>query len=62
MLAGELELADDPSQAREDENARPPMRRLGQPGEIADAAVWLLADATFATGAVVPIDGGTTAV
>ena len=38
------------------------MSRLGQPGEMADAAVWLLADAKFATGAVVPIDGGTTAV
>ena len=62
MLAAELELADDPRQAREEENGRPPMSRLGQPGEMADAAVWLLADAKFATGAVVPIDGGTTAV
>jgi len=62
MLAAELELADDPRQAREDENGRPPIGRIGQPGEIADAAVWLLADAKFATGAVVPIDGGTTAV
>jgi NAD(P)-dependent dehydrogenase (short-subunit alcohol dehydrogenase family) len=62
MLAAELELADDPRQAREEENGRPPMSRLGQPGEMAHAAVWLLADAKFATGAVVPIDGGTTAV
>lgn len=62
MLAGELNLADDPEKARAEENQRPPMKRLAQPGEIADAAVWLLAEARFATGAVVPIDGGTTAV
>jgi NAD(P)-dependent dehydrogenase (short-subunit alcohol dehydrogenase family) len=62
MLAGEFALASDPEQARLDENQRPPMGRIGQPGEMADAAVWLLLDATFATGAVVPIDGGTTAV
>jgi NAD(P)-dependent dehydrogenase (short-subunit alcohol dehydrogenase family) len=62
MLAGEFALAPDPERARAEENRRPPMARIGQPGEIADAAVWLLADATFATGAVVPVDGGTTAV
>jgi NAD(P)-dependent dehydrogenase (short-subunit alcohol dehydrogenase family) len=62
MLAGELALAADPERARAEENQRPPMRRIAQPGEIADAAVWLLVDATFATGAVVPVDGGTTAV
>jgi NAD(P)-dependent dehydrogenase (short-subunit alcohol dehydrogenase family) len=62
MLAGEFALAPDPERARVEENQRPPMARIGQPGEMADAAVWLLADATFATGAVVPVDGGTTAV
>jgi NAD(P)-dependent dehydrogenase (short-subunit alcohol dehydrogenase family) len=62
MLAGEFALAPDPEKARAEENERPPMKRLAQPGEIADAAVWLLADARFATGSVVPIDGGTTAV
>ena len=62
MLAGELALADDPEEARRQENARPPLGRIGLPGEMADAAVWLLTEARFATGAVVPIDGGTTAV
>ncbi|HEY7629066.1 MAG TPA: SDR family NAD(P)-dependent oxidoreductase [Thermoleophilaceae bacterium] len=62
MLEGELNLADDPVAAREQENKRPPLGRIGQPGEIADAAVWLLCDATFATGALVPVDGGTTMV
>jgi NAD(P)-dependent dehydrogenase (short-subunit alcohol dehydrogenase family) len=62
MLAGEFALAPDPDAARASENGRPPLGRIGQPGEIADAAVWLLCDATFATGALVPVDGGTTAV
>lgn len=61
MLASELELADDPVKARTEENARPPMGRIGNPREMGEAAVWLLADATFATGSLVPIDGGTTA-
>lgn len=36
-----------------------PMRRLGQPGEIAEVAAFLCSDrASFVTGAVVPVDGG----
>jgi NAD(P)-dependent dehydrogenase (short-subunit alcohol dehydrogenase family) len=62
MLHAELALADDPGEARRAENARPPLGRIAQPGEVADAAVWLLTEARFATGAVVPLDGGTTAV
>lgn len=62
MLASELELAADPEEARRQENARPPLARIAQPAEVADAAVWLLTEAKFATGSVVPLDGGTTAV
>ena len=40
-----------------------PLGRLGLPMEIASAAVFLASDeSTFLTGAVVPIDGGYTAV
>ena len=36
-----------------------PMRRIGQPGEVADAVVWLCSSqASFITGATIPIDGG----
>jgi NAD(P)-dependent dehydrogenase (short-subunit alcohol dehydrogenase family) len=36
-----------------------PMRRVGQPDEVAAAITWLCSDsASFITGAVVPIDGG----
>ena len=39
--------------------ANVPMSRFGEPREIAGAAVWLLSDqATFVTGAVIPVDGG----
>lgn len=40
-----------------------PLGRLGQPMEIASAAVFLASDeSTFLTGAVIPIDGGYTAI
>ncbi len=42
--------------------AHVPMARFGDPTEIPGTALWLLSDqATFVTGAVVPVDGGFTA-
>jgi NAD(P)-dependent dehydrogenase (short-subunit alcohol dehydrogenase family) len=36
-----------------------PMRRIGQPDEVARAVVWLCSDrASFTTGVTLPIDGG----
>jgi len=35
-----------------------PMKRLGRPEEIAKAVVFLAIDATFTTGAELPVDGG----
>jgi meso-butanediol dehydrogenase/(S,S)-butanediol dehydrogenase/diacetyl reductase len=38
-----------------------PMRRLGQPSEIANVVGFLLSDAaTYVTGALIPVDGGVT--
>jgi len=36
-----------------------PMRRIGQPAEVAAATVWLCSDqASFITGVILPVDGG----
>ncbi len=43
--------------------ARTPMGRLAEPAEIAETVVFLASDeATFFTGAAVPVDGGYTAI
>ncbi|MCM2438740.1 SDR family oxidoreductase [Agrobacterium vitis] len=42
---------------------RMPLRRLGEPDEIGDVVAWLGSDlSSFVTGAVIPVDGGQTAV
>ena len=39
-----------------------PLGRIGKPEEVAATVTWLLSDqASFITGAVIPIDGGKTA-
>jgi NAD(P)-dependent dehydrogenase (short-subunit alcohol dehydrogenase family) len=51
--------ARDPARARERMAADIPLGRLARPGEIAEAVVWLLSDASaFTTGAEIVLDGG----
>jgi NAD(P)-dependent dehydrogenase (short-subunit alcohol dehydrogenase family) len=38
--------------------ARNPMGRLGEPVEVARAVLFLAFDATYTTGAELPVDGG----
>ncbi len=53
-------LASLPAEAKAGYAAEIPMKRLGKPAEIANAAVWLLSEeAAFVTGVVLPVDGGT---
>jgi len=57
-----LQQADDPTAARASLVARQPMGRLGNPEEIAKAALYLVSDdAAFITGTGLVIDGGLTA-
>jgi len=42
--------------------SRTPLKRMGAPAEIASAVLFLVRDATFITGHVLPIDGGRSVV
>ncbi|MCE2916763.1 MAG: SDR family NAD(P)-dependent oxidoreductase [Rubrivivax sp.] len=56
-LARSAVLTSDEAKARI--MSRTPMKRLGEPGEIADAVAWLLSDASsYVTGEIVVVDGG----
>ncbi len=62
MLDAGFDLAQNPTTARTDAVARHPVRRFGQPADIAAMAVWLASDeAGFASGQLFTIDGGMTA-
>jgi 2-dehydro-3-deoxy-L-rhamnonate dehydrogenase (NAD+) len=48
-----------PDGERDRLRARHPLGRFGEPGEVAEAAVWLLSEsASFTTGATLRVDGG----
>jgi NAD(P)-dependent dehydrogenase (short-subunit alcohol dehydrogenase family) len=56
-LAAKAVLTSD--EARQKIMSRTPMKRLGEPGEIADVVCWLASDAaSYVTGEVVVVDGG----
>jgi len=62
MLEAGFALAGDPQAARADAIARHPVRRFGEPADIAAMAVWLASDeAGFASGQMFTVDGGMTA-
>ena len=56
-LAAKAVLTSD--EARQRIMSRTPMKRLGDPAEIADAVAWLASDASsYVTGEIVVVDGG----
>jgi NAD(P)-dependent dehydrogenase (short-subunit alcohol dehydrogenase family) len=61
MLAAEFELFG-AEEALAETLARVPLGRLAKPQEVAAAILFLIADAPYATGTVLALDGGTTVV
>jgi NAD(P)-dependent dehydrogenase (short-subunit alcohol dehydrogenase family) len=60
MLHAEFAGSGDAEGAWQSEIARVPLGRIATARETAEAAVWLLWDAAYATGSVLSLDGGTT--
>ena len=60
MMDHELEAEADPEEARNATVRRVPLLRIARPEEVARAILFLLTDATYATGAVLALDGGVT--
>ena len=59
MLRASLDTADDPKAARSALVQKHPLRRTGTPEEVAEAALFLVTEASsFITGAAIPVDGG----
>jgi NAD(P)-dependent dehydrogenase (short-subunit alcohol dehydrogenase family) len=57
ILTDRLEQAGEEAQRRA--GLAVPVRRVGQPDEVASAVVWLCSDqASYVTGATLPVDGG----
>jgi NAD(P)-dependent dehydrogenase (short-subunit alcohol dehydrogenase family) len=62
MMDAQLAMSDDPTAARRAAMDNVPLRRFASPDEVVAAIRFLAVDAPFATGAVLALDGGTTAV
>jgi NAD(P)-dependent dehydrogenase (short-subunit alcohol dehydrogenase family) len=62
MMDAELDWYPDPEATRREAIERVPLKRFAEPEEVVEAIRFLAFEAPFATGAVVPLDGGTTMV
>lgn len=62
MMHAELECFPDPRAAYEATVERVPLKRLATAAEVAGAALYLVAEATYATGTTLELDGGSTIV
>ncbi len=61
MMQQGLKEAADPGRARREKELSVPLGRLATPEEVAKSIYFLAVEGTFATGAALQMDGGTTA-
>lgn len=57
-----LPEAQDNAETHDDMVARTPLQRAGEPADVAGAVLFLLRDAPYITGQIVPVDGGRSVV
>ncbi len=62
MMDAELEWYPNPEATRREAIERVPLKRFAQPEEVVGAIEFLAFQAPFATGTVLPLDGGTTMI
>ena len=62
MMDAELEWFPDPGETRKQAIDRVPLKRFATASEVADAILFFSTDATYATGSIFSLDGGTTAI
>lgn len=62
MMDAELEWFPDPEATRKMAIDRVPLKRFATPQEIAEAILFFASGARFATGSILNLDGGTTAI
>jgi NAD(P)-dependent dehydrogenase (short-subunit alcohol dehydrogenase family) len=62
MMEAEMDAYPDPVAARKESFERVPLKRWATAEEVARAILFLAADAPYATGASLALDGGTTAI
>ena len=62
MMDAELEWFRTPWRRGREAIERVPLKRFARPEEVVDAIRFLAFDAPFATGSVLPLDGGTTMI
>ena len=60
MMDAELEWYPDPVATRQEAIERVPLKRFADPAEVVEAITFVGLRAPFATGSVLPLDGGTT--
>lgn len=62
MLEAELELFGGTDEVWREAKDRVPLKRFATPEEVAKVVLFLAADAPYATGSIVRVDGGSTAI